>query len=243
MNKSKIVLFGGNGFVGTAIAEELVHQGISAVCVSRTGSIPIHLENSEWAQQVAWVQGDALNPEQNLFADAAAVVTLIGSPPVPTFSKDAYAKQLASNSEPNLAVIKATQESSVERLVVLGAHLPKAITTDKFAYAKGKRLCEEAAHEFARVSEQHTAVVLKPTAIYGVRHSATGKPINIGAAMKPIASLQSMLPSSVHRYLPETLVSVRAVANAAVNACLNQEYDGQFSVVSNQQIVDQQISE
>ncbi len=239
MNKSKIVLFGGNGFVGTAIARELIHQGVKAVCVSRSGAMPVHLEKTEWAHQVEWIQGDALKPDMTLFVDVAAVVTLIGSPPVPTFSKAAYAKQLATNSESNLAVIKATQESPVDRLVVLGAHLPKAIATDKFAYAKGKRLCNEAAQEFANISEQHTSIVLKPTAIYGVRYNSAGKATNIAAAMKPIAGLQSLLPNSVSRYLPETLVCVHAVANAAVNACLNQEFVGKFSVISNQQIIDQ----
>ncbi|MDB4512309.1 NAD(P)-dependent oxidoreductase [Arenicella sp.] len=235
----KVILYGGNGFVGTAIAEELVHQGVAAVCVSRTGAMPVHLKDAEWAQQVAWIRGDALKSDLNLFDGATAVVTLIGSPPVPTFSKDAYAKQLATNSEPNLAVIEATGASPVKRLVVLGAHLPKVIRTDKFAYAKGKRLCYEAAQQFAQVSEQHTAVVLQPTAIYGVRFDEDGKATNVAAAMKPIARLQSLLPSSVSRYLPETLVSVRAVANAAVNACLNLEYLGKFSEISNQQILDQ----
>lgn len=237
MSESKIVLFGGNGFVGTAIAEELIHQGITPVCVSRTGSMPMYLNQTEWAEEAEWIQGDALDPDPRLFNDVLAVVTLIGSPPVPTFSKLAYQKQLAMNSEPNLAVIRATAETNVKRLVVLGAHLPEMIQTDKFAYAKGKRLCEEAAQEFADKFDQHTAVVLKPTAIYGVRHNSSGRPINIGLAMKPIANLQSMLPK---KYLPETLVSVHAVANATVNACLNQSLAGQFSVITNQQIIDQE---
>ena len=240
MNKSKIVLFGGNGFVGTAIAEELVHQNIEVVCVSRTGSMPIYLQNVEWAQKVNWVKGDALKPDADLLNGASAVISLIGSPPVPTFSKGAYQQQLAMNSEPNLAVIEATKKSSVTRLVLLGAHLPNLVKTDKFAYAKGKRLCEEAAVEFANSLENRTAIVLKPTAIYGVRHSQSGKPINIGAVMKPIASLQTMLPNAARQYLPETIVSVKAVASAAVNACLDDEFVGKFSVISNQQIIDQE---
>ena len=71
-----------------------------------------------------------------------------------------------------------------------------------------------------------------------MRHSASGKAINIGAAMKPIAGLQTMLPSGIRRYLPESLVSVKAVASAAVNACFSQEYQGHFSIISNQQIID-----
>lgn len=239
MDKSKIVLFGGNGFVGTAIAEQLIDRELSVVCVSRRGSMPIHLQDTKWAQQVEWRQGDALKPDLDLFDDALAIVTLIGSPPVPTFSNEAYAKQLTANSEPNLAVIEAAKSSSVKRLVLLSAHLPSLANTDKFAYAKGKRLCQAAARDFADSSEQHTAIVLKPTAIFGVRHSTSGKSINIGAVMKPIARLQSMLPNGVSQYLPETLVSVQAVASAAVNACLNQDLAGKFSVINNQQIIDQ----
>ena len=240
MNTSKIVLFGGNGFVGTAIAEELVHQNVEVVCVSRTGSMPVHLQNADWAQQVDWIKGDALMPDTDLLIAASAVITLIGSPPVPTFSKGAYEKQLMMNSEPNLAVIEAVKKSSVTRLVLLGAHLPNLVKTDKFAYAKGKRLCEEAAIEFANSSNNRAAIVLKPTAIYGVRHSQSGKPINIGVVMKPIAGLQSMLPNAARQYLPETIISVKAVASAAVNACLDDEFFGKFSVISNQQIIDQE---
>ena len=236
MKESKIVLFGGNGFVGTAVAQELIHQGFTPVCVSRTGSMPMYLNETEWAEEAEWIQGDALNPDPQLFDKTLAVVTLVGSPPVPTFSKLAYQKQLTMNSEPNLAVMRATAESEVKRLVILGAHLPEIVQTDKFGYAKGKRLCEEAAQQFADESDQHTAVVVKPTAIYGVRHSATGRRINIGLAMKPIANLQAMLPK---KYLPETLVSVQAVANSVVNACLDQSLAGRFSVVTNQQIIEQ----
>ncbi|MBX2847375.1 MAG: NAD(P)-dependent oxidoreductase [Acidiferrobacterales bacterium] len=235
MSKSKVVLFGGNGFVGIAIAEELVHQGITPICVSRSGAMPNHLAQSDWAEQAEWIQGDALEPDIELFNDAIAAVTLIGSPPVPTFSRAAYQRQLAINSEPNLAVIKAMQESPVERLVVLGAHLPRMLLTDKFGYAKGKRLCAEAAQAFVEKSETHSAVVLKPTAIYGTRYNSSGKAVNLGLAMKPIANLQSKLPK---KYLPETLVSVQAVAIAAVDACCNQAYQGKFTVLSNQEIVE-----
>lgn len=239
MKKSKIILFGGNGFVGTAIAEELVYQGLNPVCVSRTGAMPMHLHDTDWAQQVEWLKGDALDPDPNLLMDAVAVVALIGSPPVPTFSKTAYARQLAMNSDPNLAVINAMTHSSLTRLVLMGAHLPKIAQTDKFAYAKGKRLCEEAAMAFAKLSDQHTSVVLKPTAIYGVRHSQTGKPINVAAVMRPAAKLQSMIPTNMGRFLPERLVSVSSVAGAAVKACLDDEFVGKFTVLTNQQIVDQ----
>lgn len=240
MKNSKIILFGGNGFVGTQIAKELVTRNVETVCVSRTGAMPTHLKSVDWAQQVDWMQGDALNPDPELFTDATVVVSLIGSPPVPTFSKEAYAKQLAMNSEPNLSVIAAAGEFAVPRLVLLGAHLPSMIQTDKFAYAKGKRLCEEAAHAFVQESGQASAVILKPTAIYGTRYTPEGKAINIAAVMQPLAKLQNLIPTSVRSYLPETFVNVNAVANAAAGACLDHDFADKLTVLTNQEIIDYQ---
>jgi len=241
MATSKVIIFGGNGFVGTTIAEVLVQGNITPVCVSRTGSKPQHLQTQDWAKQVAWVRGDANKPDPALFENVQAVISLVGTPPVPTFSKSAYQRQLDNNSKPNLAVINATLASGVTRLVILGAHIPALINTDKFAYAKGKRLCLEAAQEFASCSDKHTAVVLQPSAIYGIRHSKAGRALNIGFVMKPIAKLQSIMPSFIKALMPEQLVPVETVARSAVRGCFDQEFAGKFTVVSNQQIISTEL--
>lgn len=242
MKNSKVILFGGNGFVGTNIAQRLVEQGASPVCVSRTGIKPAQLTGAElaneWANKVEWIKGDASQPDVDLLDQADAVIALVGSPPLPTFSKAGYQQQLTANSVPNLGAINAALQSGVTRLVVLGANLPELINTDKFAYAKGKRLCFEATQNFASKSNAHTATVLQPSAIYGVRYTATGKPLNIGLFMKPVAQLQGLMPKFLKRVLPKQLVSVEAVAQAAVVACFDQSYEGKFTVVSNQQIID-----
>jgi len=243
MNMEKVILFGGNGFVGTAIAQKLVEQNITPICVSRTGTMPVHLEESDWVQKAQWIEGNARNPDMQLLSAARAVVTLVGSPPVPTFSKKAYNQQLMMNSEPNLAVIEAVAKSEVSRLVLIGAHIPTIMRTDKFAYAKGKRLCEEAACKLVEESNQHSAVVLKPSGIYGSRYTKTGKAINIGSVMRPIARLQSVVPEGVRSYLPETLVSVNAVAAAAAVACLDKQYAHKFTLLTNQEIIDLERTE
>lgn len=236
MKENKIVLFGGNGFVGTAIAEELVASNAQVVCVSRTGVMPAQLKNQAWAEQVEWHQGDALHPEHAVFDDAQAVVALVGSPPIPTFSKRAFENQLMMNSEPNLAVIKALTDSNTRRLVLLSAHIPKVMQTDKFAYAKGKRLCEEAAEQFANRSADHTAIVLKPSGIYGVRYTKAGKPINLAVIMRPIAALQGGLPDSISQFLPESLVSIKAVAKVAARSCLDDQ-KGVYKIINNNDII------
>ncbi len=234
----RIVLVGGSGFVGSQIAAGLVAAGKTPVCISRRGGRPPHLEGVAWAAAADWLQGDARDPQPAWFAEALAVVTLVGSPPVPTVSRQAYLEQVANNSEANLAAIGAAEAAGVTRLVVLGAHLPGPLRSDRFGYAKGKRLTMEAARDFVERAPEQGAVVLQPSAIYGTRHSAAGTPVNLGRVMGPVASLQNSLPEALKAFLPEPFVSVQAVAAHAVAACLEPQYAGKFTVIGNRQMVD-----
>lgn len=237
MQKTKIIVFGGNGFVGTSVAKNLVGQGVNTVCVSRSGSRPAHLAtDAPWAVQVQWQTGDATSPDHSLLKSATAVVALIGSPPLPTFTKRAWQQQLYMNSEPSIQVINAAQQCGVPRVVVLGAHLPWLLHTDYFAYAKGKRLSFEAAQNFANAEQAHAAVVIQPSAIYGTRYTRSGKAINLASVMRPLARLQNALPAMINRVLPEPFVSVDAVAQCVVDACLADQYAGKFSVIADAQI-------
>ena len=234
----KIVLVGGSGFVGCRIAEDLVAAGKTPVCVSRRGDRPAHLEGADWAAAVDWLRGDARNPQPAWFDAAQAVVLLVGSPPVPTLSRQAYLEQVANNSEANLAAIGAAEAAGIKRLVVLGAHLPGPLRSDRFGYAKGKRLTMEAARDFVQRAPDHGAVVLQPSAIYGTRHSAAGTPIPLGRVLGPVARLQNSLPEPLKAFLPEPLAPVQAVAGHAIAACLEPQYAGKFTVIGNRQMVD-----
>lgn len=235
---AKVILFGGNGFVGTAVAEKLVQQGVQVVCVSRHGSKPVHLEKSgaEWANQALWIKGDGAKPEMAVFEGATAVVSLVGSPPVPTFTSKAYEYQLYMNSVPNIGAIEGAKAAGVKHVVLMGAHIPSILKSDRFAYFRGKHLSRETAEAFADTSEQHSAAVIQPSAIYGVRHTVHGRRINIGLFMRPIAVLHNALPAFIKKVLPEPFVSVDTVAQCVVNACLQKQYRGKFTVISNTDI-------
>jgi hypothetical protein len=58
-----VVVFGGNGFVGSNVLKALVARGVPAVSVSRGGDPPPHLANAPWARRVKWTAGDALEPK------------------------------------------------------------------------------------------------------------------------------------------------------------------------------------
>jgi uncharacterized protein YbjT (DUF2867 family) len=99
---AKVIVFGGNGFVGSNVLKELFARSVSAVSVSRSGIKPNHFKSEAWAQSVEWHQGDAMNSStyESLLQNAKAVVISVGSPPVP-FVDESY--QIMMNGGKSLA--------------------------------------------------------------------------------------------------------------------------------------------
>ena len=83
---SKLVILGGTGFVGTAVAEEAVKRGLQVLCLSRKGATDVP---GAWKQSVQFAAADALAPDTytHQLADADALVVAIGSPPLPFVEK------------------------------------------------------------------------------------------------------------------------------------------------------------
>ena len=231
MSTEKVSIFGGNGFVGTHLAEALISNGNEVTCISRSGHIPAQLENVAWAEKVQWLAGDASEADSAELADTDVMVTLVGSPPVPTFSKKAYEDQVWINSQPNLGAMKAAEDAGIKRMVILGAHLPWFMNTDKFGYAKGKRMCLEAAKTFVEKGNGNTAIILQPTAIFGTRHNKDGDPMKLEPLMGTVSKLQGIFPKSIARILPEQLVSIHAVTNRLIYACFDPSLDGKFTMI------------
>ena len=75
---SKVVVFGGTGYVGSQVCERLVKKGYDVTGVSRRGTNP--RPNNAELEQVNWVVGDATNPSDVKAAieDADAVVHAVG---------------------------------------------------------------------------------------------------------------------------------------------------------------------
>ena len=49
----KLLVFGGNGYVGTRVCQEALKTGLSVVSISRGGRPPVQ---ADWVPQVEWVQ-------------------------------------------------------------------------------------------------------------------------------------------------------------------------------------------
>ena len=238
-----VIVLGGNGFVGTHIIEQLASRGQVCIAVSRTGAAPAQLlhQSPEWIHRVEWVKGDAANLDPTLLEGARALVSTIGSPPLPTFSEAAKDRQSYANGTVNQLAIEAAGRAGLRRLILINAHIPKCLQSNSFGYYLGKTVALNAAREFAQQSPGHRAVVFKPSGIYGVRYTRSGRAIPLHWFMAPIAWLQARVPVSIRKWLPETLVSVDELATYAAKVILDdddQVDSDQFGAQSNFQIVD-----
>ena len=208
--KTKVVIYGGNGFVGTHVAQRLSLANAKAVAVSRSGRFPKHLHEEEWAKRVSWKKGDASDADIDLLESCDVMVCLVGSPPIPTFTKQAYDQQLFTNGTANVKAIQAAEKAGIKRLVLLGAKIPGLLQGDWFAYAKGKRLCLEAASKFSDLSKDHRVTILQPGGIYGTRHTLSGMAIPLHLILGPLAKI-----------MPGQLISVNKVADRIANEALD----------------------
>lgn len=223
---TKVVIYGGNGFVGTRVAQALSQLNTCTVCLSRTGHKPLHLKDDKWSERVRWCKGDASDADQQLLASADVLICLVGSAPLPTLSKQAYAQQLFMNGTTCVNAIESAAQAGIKRVVLLGAKIPLPLRTDFFAYSKGKNLALEAARKFAQLSDQHSAIVLQPGAIYGKRHLSNGRVVPLDWFMGPLAKI-----------MPWQFISVDAVAKKIAHAATElAPYEGTFTLISNSQI-------
>lgn len=251
----RVVVFGGSGFVGSTTLKVLSERpdDLELVSVSRRGSRPAHLADAAWADAVQWRAGDALEPSSYsalLNADTGVVVAS-GSPPLPTFSEQGKQLQLAACGTTCERVIEAAAAQGVQRVALVSALMPQWAPA---GYREGKLVAEAAAKAFADArgaDADADAVVLRPAAVYGTRHTEGGAGIPLWLAMKPASLVLQGLDrlgalGALHRALPyltegavEPPVSVDVVAACLADAVSSDAFKGRGLVVlSNQALLD-----
>jgi len=224
--KPTVAIYGGNGFVGSHIAQELIKHDFTVVCFSRTGHKPAHLHAHSWSEKVRWSKGDASNANHDCLKQIDIVISTVGSPPLPTFSDEAFEAQLFANGTCNTKLIESASEVGIKRLVLMGAKVPWPMNRDSFAYTKGKRLAFEAAKAFAEQSDQHSALVLQPGAITGKRYTAGGKCIPLDILLGPLGVI-----------MPWQFVSVQRIAQRVANELVSSDsITPPFKVIKNSDI-------
>ena len=214
----KLLVVGGNGFVGGAVCREAVGRGMEVCSVSRSGRPP--KRGGPWTKQVEWIAGDALRPSgwESELAQARAVISTVGA-----FGSNEFMEKMCGDA--NIEVMRAAAKAKVERFVFISAHeygLPEFVLR---GYFKGKRKAERVLME----EFPATGVALRPGFIYGNRQVGSvqvplglvGLPLEKVLRSLPADSRLKMLPLLSAVLAPPT--SVTDVAKAAVTAATNNK--------------------
>ncbi|KAK9273261.1 hypothetical protein L1049_018068 [Liquidambar formosana] len=205
----KLLVLGGNGFVGSHICREALEHGLSVASLSRSGRSSLH---DSWANNVIWHQGNLLSPDswKEAFSGVTAVISCVGG-----FGSNSYMYKI--NGTANINAIRAAAEKGVKRFVYISAADFGLANYVLQGYYDGKRAAEtELLTKFP-----YTGVILRPGFIYGTRRVGSMKlPLGvIGSPLEMIlqrAKPLNQLPLVGSLFTPP--VNVTSVAKVAVRA-------------------------
>ncbi|XP_051114596.1 uncharacterized protein At1g32220, chloroplastic [Andrographis paniculata] len=221
----RIVVLGGNGFVGSAICKAAVSKGIEVISLSRSGR-PSYSDS--WVDQVTWLKGDVFYANwDEVLPGATAVVSTLGG-----FGSEEQMQRI--NGEANVVAVNAAKDFGIPKFILISVHdynLPSFVLSN--SYFTGKRKAE------SEVLSKYptTGVVLRPGFIYGKRKvdgfeiplDLIGEPIEkLLKAVESFTKPLNSLPASDLFLAPP--VSVDDVAYAAVNAVIDDDMFGVFTI-------------
>lgn len=205
----KLLVLGGNGFVGSHVCREALDRGLSVASLSRSGRSSIR---ESWANNVIWHQGNLLLPEslKEALSGVTAVISCVGG-----FGSNSQMYKI--NGTANINAIRAAAEQGVKRFVYISATDFGLANYLLRGYYEGKRAAEtELLTKFP-----YSGVILRPGFIYGTRSVGSMK-IPLGVIGSPLEMvLQYAKPLN---QLPlvgplfTSPVNVTAVAKVAVRA-------------------------
>ncbi|XP_020588228.1 uncharacterized protein At1g32220, chloroplastic [Phalaenopsis equestris] len=211
----KVLVLGGNGFVGSHICKEAVQQGFSVSSFSRSGRSSIR---ESWADSVVWHQGSLLVPDslKDVMNDVSSVISCVGG-------FGSYSQMYKINGTANINAIRTAAEQDVKRFVYISAADFGLVNYLLQGYYDGKRAAEaELLSKFT-----YGGVILRPGFIYGTRQIG-GMKIPLGVIGSPLEMiLQHAKPLNKVPIVGPLLtppVSATAVAKVAVRAATDQVF-------------------
>ncbi|GLT44460.1 hypothetical protein SLA2020_183700 [Shorea laevis] len=205
----KLLVLGGNGFVGSHICREALDRGLSVASLSRSGRSSLH---DSWANSVIWHKGDLLGSDSwnEALNGVTSVISCVGG-----FGSNSYMYKI--NGTANINAIRAASEKGVKKFVYISAADFGLANYLLQGYYEGKRAAEtELLTKFP-----YGGVILRPGFIYGTRGVGKLK-IPLGVVGTPLEMVLQhtkplhQLPLVGPLFTPP--VNVTAVAKVAVRA-------------------------
>ncbi|XP_016549078.2 uncharacterized protein At1g32220, chloroplastic [Capsicum annuum] len=130
----KLLVLGGNGFVGSHICKEALDRGLTVASISRTGRSSIQ---DSWANSVTWHQGNLLSTDswKDALKGVTSVISCVGG-----FGSNSYMYKI--NGTANINAIRASSEEGVKRFVYISAADFGPVNYLLQCYYEGKRAAE-----------------------------------------------------------------------------------------------------
>ncbi|KAB2027894.1 hypothetical protein ES319_D05G064100v1 [Gossypium barbadense] len=205
----KLLVLGGNGFVGSHICREALNRGLAVASLSRSGGSSLH---DSWAKNVTWHKGNLLSFDswKEALDGVTSVISCIGG-----FGSNSYMYKI--NGTANINAIRAAGDKGVKRFVYISAADFGLANYLLKGYYEGKRAAEtELLTKFP-----YGGVILRPGFIHGTRTVGSMKlPLGvIGSPLEMVlqhAKPLNQLPLVGPLFTPP--VNVTAVAKVAVRA-------------------------
>ncbi|KAH9314623.1 hypothetical protein KI387_023250, partial [Taxus chinensis] len=214
-HQDKLLVLGGNGFVGTHVCKEGLQRGLTVSSLSRSGRPSIQ---EPWTNDVAWHKGDLLDPERlkDALDGVSAVISCVGG-----FGSNETMFKI--NGRANIKAIQEASESGVKRFVYISAAEFGFANYLLRGYYEGKRAAEKA----LLCRFPYGGVILRPAFIYGTRQVGSFKiPLGIvGAPLETVlrnAKSAAQIPVIGPLFVPP--VSASSVAKVAVRAATDAAF-------------------
>ena len=156
-DKETIVVFGGNGYIGSRVCQSGLLKGFNVISISRRGKPPKWIRDptkpkNEWINQVFWCSGDAFvdGTYKNILSNERypikGVISCVGAFTWPWKQK----KLRMLNGESNINICNtASKTNNVNKFCFISAHDYTFFLTSfimnkvLYGYTKGKRDVED----------------------------------------------------------------------------------------------------
>lgn len=214
-SSQKLLVLGGNGYVGSHICKEALKQGLAVSSLSRSGKPSLR---ESWANDVVWHRGDLLTPDslKHAMSEATSVISCVGG-----FGSNEHMYKI--NGTANINAIRAASEQGVKRFVYISAADFGLVNYLLRGYYDGKRATE------AELTDKYPngGIFLRPGFIHGTRRVGNMKlPLSIiGAPLEMVFKYVKFLtniPLIGPLFIPP--VNVKSVAKVAVKAAIDQSF-------------------
>lgn len=213
--REKILVLGGNGFVGSHICKEALERGLVVTSLNRTGMPSIQ---EPWVNNVSWHRGNLLSNDswKEALNGVDSVISCVGG-----FGSNSHMYKI--NGTANINAIRAASEEGVKRFVYISAADFGFVNYLLQGYYEGKRAAE------TELLTRYTygGVILRPGFIYGTRRVGSMK-LPLGVVGSPLEMVLQHAKSLNQIPLVGPLltppVNVTAVAKVAVRAATDSVF-------------------